>query len=147
MTNAEVVTSMTKGQLRGLITLLDDDAIQLAIVAAQQETGWTLPITGDFKCYWFVERSVRHALIFLLNANANKFKYKQINLNNRFAQYRDRIADMDLAWANADFPADTEAERIRRFGVVATTGFATDAAGQDRTFDPLNHVVISPTGE
>jgi hypothetical protein len=147
MNSNDVINSLSRGMLRGLVSLLDDDALQEAVTAAEDETTWVLPFEGKSKCYWFIQRAARHALVILMNTNANKFNYKQIKLSNRFEQYRTRVQDMDAEWAAADLPADTSEERIAQFGHVATTGLATDAAGRDRTFDPNNHVQIYPNKE
>jgi hypothetical protein len=68
---------------------------------------WTYPVTDSFKTYWFLERGKRHLIQIFLIESAKKFKYKQINLQQRFEHYFKLLEMMDTQFLEAtkDNPA------------------------------------------
>lgn len=144
MTEDEAIDALKTGRLKGLIDLYSDSEFTEVMRTAERETGWLLPIEGNGRITWFLRRATRHALYLLLVMNANKFKYKQINLNQRFEHYLKLIEMEDAAWLAADIPLDTSEDRIAAFGSVASAGFAYDALGRDITYAPGNRIIINP---
>lgn len=144
MTEDEIIDALKVGRLKGLTSLFTDDELVEVVRTTERETGWPVPVTGDARITWFMRRATRHALYLLLVMNANKFKYKQINLNQRFEHYLKLIEMEDAAWLNAELPTDTAEDRIALFGHVASAGFAYDGLGRDITYMPGNRVIINP---
>jgi len=144
MTEDEAIDALKIGRLKGLTDLFDDDELTEVMRTTERETGWTLPLEGNSRITWFLRRATRHALYLLLVMNANKFKYKQINLQQRFEHYLKLIEMEDNAWLAAELPLDTPEDRIAVFGSVASAGFAYDDLGRDMTYDPSNRVIINP---
>lgn len=145
MTEDEAIDALKIGRLKGLTDLYSDDEFTEVMRTTERETGWPLPVEGNGRITWFLRRATRHALYLLLVMNANKFKYKQINLQHRFEHYLKLIDMEDAAWLNAEIPLDTAEDRIAVFGTVASAGFSYDRLGRDTTYDPSNRVIINPT--
>lgn len=144
MTEDEAIDALKIGRLKGLTDLYSDDEFIEVMRTTERETGWPLPVEGNDRITWFLRRATRHALYLLLVMNANKFKYKQINLQQRFEHYLKLIEMEDAAWLAADIPLDTAEDRIASFGNVASAGFAYDHLGRDITYGPNNRVIINP---
>lgn len=68
---------------------------------AEFQDKWTYPITDPFKAYWFMERGKRHLIQIFLIETAHKFKYKQINLNQRFDHYFKLLEMLDKQFLEA----------------------------------------------
>src|SRR6056297_1679867 len=79
--------------LRGLTNKLGPEYLDFAGEQALNELGWSLPISDQVKSYWLIQRGKRHALDILRTESAFKFKYKQINLNQRF-EHLDRLINV-----------------------------------------------------
>lgn len=144
MTEDEVIESLKVGKLKGLTSLFEDDELIQVVRLTEYETGYIVPLAGNDRIHWFLRRATRHALYLLLVMNANKFKYKQINLQQRFEHYLKLIEMEDKAWEASDAPLDTPEDRIAAFGHVASAGFAYDRFGKDITYSEGNRIIINP---
>jgi hypothetical protein len=140
------------GELKTRITLPDD--IDNAVALAASETGWTFPLSTTLKDYWIKNRSKRHIFAMLCGESAYKFKFKQINLQNRFEHFRQLVRMMDQEWntfkkenpfAIAPSEEFNGISKTHIFGTVIDAGFNYDDYGQDVTYDDGNLVVIAPT--
>ena len=134
------------GDLALKITLPDD--IDSAVALAASETGWTFPLSSSFRDYYFKQRTKRHIFFILCGESAYKFKFKQINLQNRFEHFRLLIRLMDQEWEKAkkDNPQEfAGVSAVHLFGTVLDAGFSYDDYGQDITYDDDNLVVVTPT--
>ena len=109
-----------------------------AIESAEQELGWTLPISDSYQQLWIKNRSKRYLFFFLLTESAHKFKFEQINLQHRFDHYKELIKSMD-----EEFQKELEARpekfsnvsATHLFGTQINAGFKNDALGRDATYD------------
>lgn len=99
---------MLKISLRGVTDLLDDTALEQAVDVAGYETGWSLPLEKPFRIYWYGERAVRAAIAMMVYDTAHAFKFKQINLQQRWEHYSKTLNDMDKAFALAKKENPTE---------------------------------------
>jgi hypothetical protein len=104
---------------------------------AAKETGWSLPVSGDFKEMWTEERAKRHCFFMLWSQSARKFKVEQLSLNQRFSHYGELIKKMD-----ADYERIQEerpemfldvSDVTDLFGTVVGTGLYYDITGKDVT--------------
>lgn len=121
------------GKTASAITI---DGYQSAVTSALRELGWTVPLTIEFREYWTVKRAKRHALFILLTESAHKFKYKQINLQNRFDNYVKLVNLLDEEFSRAieaDPAAFTNAVNTDAFGLSIKAGFIYDGLGNDIT--------------
>jgi hypothetical protein len=124
-----------------------DDQYDRSVEKAIQELGWGFPISANFKKFWFIERAKRHIFFFLQSESAHKFKYKQINLQNRFEHYERLIRKMDRDFQEAMDSNPTEFANVEPhllFGHVVHAGFSYDEAGQDTTYEDDNQVDLFP---
>jgi hypothetical protein len=133
------------GDLSTKITLPDD--IDNAVSDAVRETGWTFPQSSDFRDYWIKQRTKRHIFAMLCGESAYKFKFKQINLQNRFEHFRSLIRQMDQEWnaAKKEHPEEfSGVSAVHLFGTVLEAGFSYDDYGQDTTYEDENLVIVTP---
>lgn len=137
-----------KQEVKSLTSYLVDDDYTNAISDAENETGWTLPVSGDFKEYWIKDRSKRHLFFYLLSESAHKFKVKQINLQHRFEHYNILIKEMDKRFdiAKDEYPEEfISVDSANLFGNKIDAGFAyQEQTGIDITYDTEQQVIISP---
>lgn len=115
---------------------------------ASRETGWTFPVEGDFKIYWFKQRAKRHLFFYLLSESAVKFKVEQINLQHKFDHFKILIKDLDTKFENIqesrpEMFAGVDAFKL--FGTKIDAGFSSDGVGRDTTYSDQNEVVFTPT--
>lgn len=119
-----------------------------AIDDALRETGWVLPAETNFKIYWIKQRARRHLFFMLLSESAHKFKYKQINLQQRFGHYSKLIEKMDEDFAaiQESNPAEfSGVDAFKAFGTVAGAGFSYEPlTGRDITYDEDQQVIFKP---
>jgi len=143
---------------------------------ASMETGWSFPVSTDFKILWMKQRAKRALFFYLFSESAHKFKYEQINLNQRFDHYKIIIETMDKSFAEAleanpqEF-ANVEAyelfgtsaraealeanpqefanvEAYELFGTSARAGYQYDPiTGKDTTYSDDNKTVFTPGGD
>lgn len=122
---------------------------QNAINDALRETGWTLPVTTNFKIYWIKNRARRHLFFMLLSESAHKFKYEQINLQHRFEHYSKLVKSMDDSFIAAQEANPSEfsgVDPFKQFGTVAGTGFAYEPlTGRDISYRKDQEVIFNPS--
>ena len=147
MTQEELIALVT-AEVKGLSSYLVAADYTNASNSASKETGFSFPVTGDFKILWITERTKRHLFFMLMSESAHKFKFKQINLQNRFAHYNTLIKGMDERYADAISENPQEfagVEGFRLFGTVAGTGHAYEPeTGRNITHDSDQKVPLSP---
>jgi len=147
MTRSELEILIQK-TLRGLSNYIVTQDVEIAVDTAQRETGWTLPVSGSFKEFWIVERTKRHVYDQLRSGSAHKFKVEQINLQHRFEHYNSLIKTMDRQFEAAmkDNPAEFAGANVyEMFGTKVDAGYAYTETGRDKTLDPDNVVVFTPS--
>lgn len=119
-----------------------------AVDTAMSELNWSFPISDSTKILWIVKRSLRHACFILWVASAQKFKYKQVNLQQRFDHYKELIENMDKEYDSAllsNSAAFLNVETYRMFGTSIGAGFVYDGIGRDLTYSDLVNYIN--TGE
>lgn len=118
---------------------LESDEIIDAVTDALRETGWSFPMTENFKCLWIKSRTKRYCFNLLWTGAARKFKVEQLSLNQRFDHYGKVIEKMDNDFEKAkeenpdEFIASGSDLRVNMFGTVSGPGFVYDIAGNDVT--------------
>lgn len=135
MTSGELTTLLT-AEVKNLSTYLVSADYTNAISEAQQETGWTLPVTDNFRMLWIKRRAKRHLIYMLYVGSASKFRVDQISLGDRFKHYGEIIKLEDAAFEKGmaerpDLFCGVSATNY--FGVQAGTGHAYDGLGRDIT--------------
>lgn len=122
--------------LRGLTNKLGPAHLDFAGEQALNELGWSLPISDQVKSYWLIQRGKRHALDILRTESAFKFKYKQINLNQRFEHLDRLIKVLDETFLKAleSDPNLFGATNVSDlFGTYIGNGIVYDQHGNDIT--------------
>jgi len=118
-----------------------------AINRAKEDTGFSLPTTDVFQIKWLNNRSKRHLIFLLLTKNADKFRVKQIHLQNRFEHYLSMIKLMDEEFDKAQVDYIYEFAQVsssQAFGHKVDAGFAYDVFARDITYDEDQKVIVSP---
>ena len=119
---------------------IDDDEGDYGTAAkiALSELGLSLPLSDSKMEYWLSFRGKRHALDIIRTSSARKFKYKQINLDQRFHHFNTMIREMDEAYAYA---LETDVDLMGLSGVNAykyisyiRPGFVYSDTGKDLTY-------------
>ena len=147
MTEEELIDKLTE-EVKNLDTYLERDDYENALSDAQAETGWTLPIDDTLKLLWIKKRAKRHIFFYLYTESAHKFKYKQINLQQRWEHYKETIAMMDEEFVafqedRPDLFGDVEA--FHAFGTKVDAGFAYEGqTGEDITYSEVTEVDFNP---
>ena len=139
---------LLKAEVKGLSNYLQwTEDYDHACDDAARETGWTFPITTDFKILWMKQRAKRHLFFYLYTESAHKFKIKTLNLDQRFAHYRSLIRDMDREYRGiqAAYPYEFEGGSVwEMFPNKIDSGFQYDDLGRDTTYDSDNVVINDP---
>jgi len=139
---------LAKQEVKGLSTYLVDNDYENAADDAARETGWTYPVSDNFKIHWMKQRIKRHLLFYLYTESAHKFKYKQINLQHRFDHYDKMLEKLDLAFTAAieerpDLFAGVSISHL--FGTKIDAGFSYESlTGKDTTYRDSQEVVFGP---
>lgn len=134
-------------EIKGLSSYLEANDYVNALDDAARETGWSLPTTNDFQILWFKNRAKRHLFFYLQTEQAYKFKFEQINLQQRFEHLDTLIKRMDNEFAKAikeNIAEFGEIDAYKIFGTYLHTGFASDEVGRDTTFLSDNEVDFHP---
>jgi hypothetical protein len=150
MTDAAALTVLIKVQLSNLSTLITEDGYTLVCDQTSQELGWSFPVTNPTKLLWMLKRGTRHALNLLQIAAAYKFKYKQINLQQRFDHFKALIDVLDKEYKEAmasDIATFSGVEAYKMFGTKIDSGFSYDIIGNDQTYNYDKYVNFSPIEE
>src|SRR5512137_2385939 len=121
-------------------SVLSSEGYESAVNSALSELGWSLPNEDPIRIWWITKRAVRYACFILWVASAQKFKYKQINLQQRFEHYQELIKVMDAEFDDAmafDPGLFSDVESYKLFGTAINAGFRYDYIGRDITYDDL----------
>ena len=121
--------------LSDLSSYLDSPQIEFAANQALDELEWSFPIEAGAKRFWAVQRAKRHAMDLLKTSAAYKFKYKQINLNQRFEHLSKQIWQMDSDFKEAMKNDVTlfGIDACKTYGTYLGNGFVYDQYGNDIT--------------
>ena len=144
---ADELKELLEQEIKGLRTKIDSNDLDNAVNNAQRDTGWVCPVTSDFQIQWLKERSKRWLFFFLWSESAHKFKFEQINLQNRFEHYKQLIEYMDKQFEAAKEENIAEfagASAYEMFGTKIEAGFQYDDVGNDTTYEGTNSVIITP---
>jgi hypothetical protein len=144
--DASDAANTLKSEVKGLDSYLDPIDYQNAVVKAQQDTGYALPVTSTSLIFWILERAKRHLFFSLLSESAHKFKVKQYNLQHRFEHYRSIVEYMDTQWKEYLDEIGVDEQAIFMGGMKIDAGFQYDEeTGKDTTYDSENRVIFTPT--
>lgn len=147
MTATELKT-LLQTELKGLASKFESDDYDNAITSAEQDTGWSMPVTTDFKIKWMRQRAKRHLFSYRRDESADKFKYKQLSLNQRFEHFLRLIENMDKMFEKAKEESAYEfagVGALHLFGTKIDAGFAYEPqTGRDMTYSSENEVIIHP---
>ena len=138
MASADDIIDLVKIQLSTSSELITDDGYESAVATAVAELGWSLPNSDTVQSMWISKRSLRHCIFILWVASAQKFKYKQVNLQQRFEHYDRLLSVMDKEYTDAaegDASLFSDVESYKQFGTAVGPGFSYDAIGRDTTYD------------
>jgi hypothetical protein len=147
LNDSDELTDALKIQLSTLATLITDDGYELVSDTVVQELGWDYPVTTPAKVLWMIKRGTRHSLNLLRLASANKFKYKLVNLQNRFEHFQKLIEDMDKEFADAmiaEASLFSDTPLYALFGTKIDAGFSYRKDGKDETYFEDRYVNFSP---
>lgn len=121
----------------------DSNQQEAMVQQALDELMMALPETHAKRCFWIIERTKRHGLYRVVVTQAERFRYKQIHLQQKFDNYFRLISQADEAFAEAMkndisgiFPIDlVDAETFAANGFwVNPAGFVYDELGRDLTY-------------
>ena len=147
MTSDEMIVQL-QAEVKGLTSSLATADYTNAITAAERDTGWELPQTADLKITWLLSRAKRHLFSYLMAESAAKFKFEDINLQQRFDHYRLLIKDMDKDFKEAQEEYAFEFAGVSAYQIAGTkieAGFQYEPqTGRETTFDTTNTVMITP---
>jgi hypothetical protein len=146
MTESELIVILGR-EISDLDTQFDSDDYADCVDNAERDTGFSFPTSDAFQIKWLKERAKRHLIFQLLTKNADKFRVKQIHLQNRFEHYIKMIEMMDEAFDKAQIEHIYEFAQVdssHAFGHKVDSGFAYDNLGRDITYDEDQLVIVSP---
>jgi len=143
MASADDIIDLVKIQLSTSSELITDDGYESALAIAVSELGWEVPNSDTIQSMWLSKRTLRHCLFILWVASAQKFKYKQVNLQQRFEHYDRLLKVMDEEYtlaAESDSALFSNVAAYKQFGTAVGPGFSYDAIGRDTTYDVSSFV-------
>ncbi|MFA5397535.1 MAG: hypothetical protein WC346_16110 [Methanogenium sp.] len=152
MTEAEAIVIVTR-EIKALSSNFDSDDYADAVDQAERDTGFSFPVTDSFQIDWLKKRTKRALFFSLLTENTESFKFKTINLQDKFKNLKDIVKIMDDEFKEALeefadlFPSVGVLRGLdshKLFGTKIDAGFAYDGQGRDITFDPDQLVQFSP---
>jgi hypothetical protein len=147
MTEEEFVDKLVE-EVKGLDNYLERDDYTNALSDASGETGWAIPEDNATKILWIKKRAKRHLFFYLFTESAHKFKFKQINLQQRFEHYREIVKDMDeefLSFQESRPDLFGGVDPFHMFGTKVDAGFAYEGqTGEDITYSEVNEVDFTP---
>jgi hypothetical protein len=147
-TSVDDVIELLIIQMSTSASALSTEGQESAVNTAMAELGWSFPVSDKDKCLWIAKRSLRHACYILWVASAQKFKYKQVNLQNRFEHYEKLLKNMDAEYETAlssQSNVFASVESYKLFGTALNAGFVYDYMGRDLTYSDLVNYIN--TGE
>jgi hypothetical protein len=138
MATKDEIIELVQIQLSSSSTLISDDGYESAVNTASTELGWSYPQTDPTRVLWLVKRTIRHCCYMLWLSSAQKFKYKQVNLQQRFEHYQILVRQMDREFTDAltEQPSLFAGVDIHKmFGTSLGAGFVYSDLGEDMTYD------------
>ena len=148
MTTKAEMTILLQQEVKGLTSYLNSNDYSNACDDAERETGWSFPVSGDFKIYWQKQRAKRHLFFYLMTESAVKFKAKQFSLNQKFEHLKESIEFMDqefMAIQEARPEEFGSVDPLFTFGTKIDAGFVYEPqTGRDVTYDEDQNVIFTP---
>jgi hypothetical protein len=147
LTDSDALIEALEIQLSSLSSLITSDGYGHVCDIVLNELGWSFPVTNATKVLWMINRGTRHAINLLRIASANKFKYKAVNLQQRFEHFDKLIASMDAefeAAMSSDIATFVGLSSYKMFGTKIDAGFSYDFTGADTTYDYDKLVNFTP---
>jgi len=138
------IITLVQAQMSSSVSLITDVGYDSAVNSALSELGWILPENDPTRIWWITKRSLRHATFILYFAAGQNFKYKQINLDQRFDHYGLLIKMMDQEYVEA---LRTQAALFagvpihKQFGTRIRAGFKYDSVGGDLTYNDVRRYI------
>ena len=149
MTESEAIVIITR-EIKALSSNFVANDYADAVDASERETGFVFPNTNSFQLKWLMNRTKRALFFSLLSENVESFKFKQINLQDKFKNLKQVVDSMDADFEKAQVEYMYEfakVDAIQAFGHKIDAGFAYDEFGRDVTFDEDQLVMINPSSE
>lgn len=146
MATADDIITMVQIQLSSSSTLISDDGYLSALTTAESELNWSTPVTDNTQIQWLMKRTLRHCIFILWVAAAQKFKYKQVNLQQRFEHYEKLLAALDKEYEKAiteQIGTFANVETYKQFGTAIGAGFVYDSIGNDLTYTKVEKNLLS----
>jgi hypothetical protein len=146
MTESEAIVIIIR-EIKALASNFVVDNYADAVDEAERETGFVFPATDNFQVSWLIKRTKRALFFSLLSENVESFKFKQINLQDKFKNLKDIVAQMDNEYtiAKEDNPhLFCKVSATQLFGHKVDAGFAYDRFGRDRTYSNKQLVNFTP---
>lgn len=137
-------------KLRGLKDLFEDEELDQAITDALGELGLSDPPSTNKASYWFLRRCYRNCIEMMMTESAHKFKYKQINLQNRFEHYIRILKREDEAWKEVEADVLLEVSGLGNssgFGSYLGSGLHYSPTGKQILFQKTPTSDIFPNEE
>lgn len=134
-------------KVKSLSNYLEADDYTTAVDDAEEELGWTLPQTISKRLVWLKQRTLRNLFFSLASESAYKFKFEQVNLNQRFDHLFKFINKMDKDFKEAvkeDPTLFAGVDSYKLFGSKIDAGFASDDLGRDLTYKSDRIVIHHP---
>ena len=134
--NKKELVGIVKSLMGASYSKVTSDGFANAINQACMELHWSPPLTDETQCFWLIERSKRFVIEVLLVESANKFRYKDIHLHNRFKQYIQLLQLMDKKFESAvdDSPQLFELGTWNDFCTYIQNAFVYDRFGNQVTY-------------
>ena len=146
--NQEEMEALLRQEVKGLSSYLVNEDYTNSCNDASRELGWSFPVSTDFRIHWMKQRAKRFLIFYLISESAFKFKFKQINLQNRFAQLERLLKLLDTEFSDIQNERPDEFANVQSFemfGHSATAGFAYEPqTGIDITHSSDQIVEIKP---
>ncbi|MEN6445584.1 MAG: hypothetical protein ABFC98_06010 [Candidatus Cloacimonas sp.] len=150
MTSGELIT-VVQQELKGLSTRFEAVDFVNAASDAVADTGWSFPVTDNYKVKWLKQRVVRNLYFMLRSESAHKFKVDGINLQHRFDHYQKLVESMDEEWkVEIGGIMNTTEDKAGIAGVKMDAGFVYEKrTGRDLTYSDSykNTTIITPATE
>jgi len=131
LVDEQELISFVKDMMGASSEKVSDDGFKKAVVQAQSELNWSVPLSDPFQEYWMIERTKRFVTYILLFESAHKFQYKKISLQHRFKHYKDLLEMMDAEFLAAieNNPDKFDTSTGSELSIYLTNGFTYDSDG------------------
>lgn len=144
MTSGEMITRIQQ-ELKGLTTRFVEVDYTNAVTGAIEDTGWSFPVTTNYRIKWMSKRTKRHLFEMLQSQYSIKFKVDGINLQHRFDHYSKLVQSLDEEWEKEqDQMMPDDASGIG--GIRIDNGFIYDTNTEEDVTDQYESTAtITPT--